>query len=206
MLANQSRRHLRVRENLLAVKALNIDYGAYFKYDFCASPKAQVERLLKIFPPDPNALPVSLEIVNPRGEDNHQLECLSKLSMKQAKADIFTAAEAIEKSYGKTPLLYGNHFNLYDFYESRFDRFMIWLGHYGTSGVEMRGRNPWTLWQYSGTLNVKGIGTRTTGDVFFGTREQYQIFRRGQGNTALQAVQPAPVAHLSLPDRNIAGD
>jgi len=196
----------RFRENLLAVKALNLDYGAYFKYDFCLSPKAQIERLLKIFPPDPNALPVSIEIVNPRGEDNHQLECLSKLSMKQAKADIFTAADIVEKTYGKTPLLYGNHFNLYDFYESRFDRFMIWLGHYGTSGVEMRGRNPWTLWQYSGTLNVKGIGSRTTGDVFFGTREQYQIFKRGQGNTALQAVQPLPTAHLSLPNRDRFGN
>ena len=95
----------------------------------------------------------------------------------------------IRDSYNKTPLLYGNRNNLSTFVDKRADDFMIWLGSYGASGIQLRGSNPWTLWQYSGTLDVKGVGPKTTGQVFFGTEEQYLLFKRGQANVALKAVK-----------------
>ena len=71
---------------------------------------------------------------------------------------------------------------------------MIWLNAYGPQSsienrLKLRGSNPWTIWQYSGTLNVPGVGNKTTGEVFFGTPTQYDAFRRAEGNVALGAVQ-----------------
>jgi len=158
------------------IKALGIDRGAYVKFDFCRSPVAQLAQLSRIVPVDREALPVAIEVVNPEGEDSHQLACLNAAGLESAKAAILKFASDLRTHYGKTPLLYGNRNNLSTFVDERSDEFMIWLGSYGASGTQLRGRNPWTLWQYSGTLNVKGVGPNTTGEVFFGTSEQYDLF------------------------------
>lgn len=171
------------------IRALGIDRGAYLKYDFCQSPEEQLARLSRIVPVDQDTLPIAIEIVNPNGEDNHQLACLNAMGLESAKTAILKFASDLRAHYGKIPLLYGNRNNLSTFVDERADEFMIWLGSYGASGIQLRGRNPWTLWQYSGTLNVKGVGPNTTGEVFFGTGEQYDLFKEGQSNVALNAVR-----------------
>lgn len=171
------------------IKNLGIDYGAYLKYDFCRSPKAQIARLSAIVPVDQEALPLAIEIVNPQGESNSQLACFNSLGIENAKQGILELASAVRTHYGKTPLLYGNRNNLSKFLDQRSEEFMIWLGSWGSTGTQLSGRNPWTLWQYSGTLSVKGVGSKTTGNVFFGTEEQYDLFKKGQINVALKAVK-----------------
>jgi GH25 family lysozyme M1 (1,4-beta-N-acetylmuramidase) len=171
------------------IKALGINYGAYVKFDFCRSPAEQLEMLSQIVPVDPQALPMGIEIVNPKGEDEEQLACFKGMSIDQAKTGIITLATNVRERYGKTPLLYGNRNNLSTFIDERGNTFMIWLGSYGAEGIQLRGGNPWTLWQYSGTLNVKGVGPKTTGEVFFGTEQQYDLFKKGRSNIALQAVE-----------------
>nr|WP_311529140.1 GH25 family lysozyme [uncultured Ralstonia sp.] len=171
------------------IKALGIDYGAYLKYDFCRSPKDQMTSLSGIVPVDQNALPFAIEVVNPKGENERQLSCFNAMGLEKAKDSILELASYVRAHYNKTPLLYGNRNNLSTFVDKRADDFMIWLGSYGASGIQLRGSNPWTLWQYSGTLDVKGVGPKTTGQVFFGTEEQYLLFKRGQANVALKAVK-----------------
>lgn len=169
-------------------KALGIDRGAYMKFDFCRSPEEQLSSFSKIAPLEPDALPFAIEIVNPMGENQRQLKCLNSIGMEKSKEAILKLASGIRTHYGKTPLLYGNRNNLSTFLDQRSDEFMIWLGSYGASGIKLSGRNPWTLWQYSGALNIKGVGSKTTGEVFFGTEEQYQLFKKGISNVALDAV------------------
>ncbi|MGZ8908131.1 MAG: glycoside hydrolase family 25 protein, partial [Methylobacter sp.] len=169
-------------------KALEIDRGAYMKFDFCRSPEEQFRTFSEIVPLYPDTLPLAIEIVNPKGENNRQLKCLNSIGMETSKAAILKLASSIRTHYGKTPLLYGNRHNLSTFLDQRSDEFMIWLGSYGASGIKLSGRNPWTLWQYSGTLNIEGVGKKTTGEVFFGTEEQYQLFKQGKSNVALDAV------------------
>jgi GH25 family lysozyme M1 (1,4-beta-N-acetylmuramidase) len=170
-------------------KVIGVDYGAYLKFDFCRSPKEQMERLTKIVPLDPNALPLAINIVNPWLEDDRQFSCLERIGMEKTKVAILKLASDIRARYGKTPLLYGNRYNLSTFLDQRSYEFMVWLGSYGASGIKLSGHNPWTLWQYSGTLNIKGVGPKTTGEVFFGTEEQYKLFKAGKSNIALDAVR-----------------
>lgn len=169
-------------------KALQIDRGAYLKYDYCLSPADQMKRMAHIVPFEPDSLPVAIEIVHPKGESKRQLDCLQTIGTNQAKTGILDLASRIRDHYKKTPLLYGNRYNLATFLDDRSNEFMIWLGSYGATGVKLSGRNPWTLWQYSGTLNVKGVGPKTTGEVFFGTEAQYRLFKDGKGNVALRAI------------------
>ena len=187
----------RFHQNLQSAKELSLSYGAYLKFDFCLSAQQQLARFQDSFPPDPSALPTALELEQPE-DDNHQLACQKKLSSEQVKQAILDLGHSIETAYGKTPILYGNRAGLFKFNDTRFNRFMIWLGNYGRSDISMPGRNPWTLWQYTGTANIKGIGRKSTANVFFGTRLQFETFKLGIGNTALQAVQPVPVAEAAL--------
>jgi lysozyme len=176
-----------------AARSLGIDVGAYVKYDFCRTPAAQFGRLARIVPRDPDVLPPAIEIVHPQGEDRGRLRCLEANGMDNARQGILDLAALVQAHYGKIPLLYGNRSNLSQFLDERADAYMLWLGNFGKSAKNLPGRNPWTLWQYSGSLDVKGIGKATTGEVFFGTEAQYQEFKKGLVNVALQAVSgPAP--------------
>ena len=170
-------------------KALGIDHGAYLKFDFCLSSDKQFKRLSKIVPLEPEALPLAIQIVNPNGENGRQLACLNSMGIEEAKSAILKLASDIRKHYGKTPLLHGNRYNLSTFLDERSNEFMIWVDAYKSLDIQFRGRNPWTLWQYSLTLNVSGVGHKIMGDLFFGTEEQYELFKKGESNVALEAVK-----------------
>ena len=169
-------------------RSIGADYGAYAKFDFCLSPKDQFERLQHIVPKDDKALPVAIELVHPLGESAQQLHCLQATSLEAEKSAIIQFASEIREAYGKIPVLSGNRYNLSQLTDERSDPFMIWMGSYRIQNVRLRGRNPWTLWQYAGDLNVPGIGPNTTGDAFFGTEDQYRAFKIGEINVAKAAV------------------
>jgi GH25 family lysozyme M1 (1,4-beta-N-acetylmuramidase) len=172
-------------------RTIGADYGAYAKFDFCLSPKDQLERLLRIVPKDDKALPVAIELVHPLGESQQQLRCLQAAGLEAEKSAIIQLASDVREAYGKIPVLSGNRYNLSQLTDERSDPFMIWMGSYRIQNVRLRGRNPWTLWQYAGDLNVPGIGPNTTGDAFFGTEDQYHAFKIGEVNVAKAAVTEA---------------
>jgi len=174
-----------------------IDRGAYLKFNFCLSTEEQLKQLRRLVPPDAEALPVAIELVTPtvdQAQGRTQLACYRRFDVAEARNRILDLAQAINTQWGKTPLLFGNSYDLSVLSDARSDRFMIWLDAYGPPNsigdrLKLRGRNPWTMWQYSGTLEVSGIGKKTTGEVFFGTAEQYESFRQAGQNVALAAVQ-----------------
>ncbi|MDX7951479.1 GH25 family lysozyme [Lichenihabitans sp. Uapishka_5] len=172
---------------------LGIDHGAYLKFDFCRSAEAQLASLRQVVPPDPDLLPVTIELVTPTTDQDesqsvHETPCYQGLGASAARAEILKLAGLVKATYGKVPLVSGNAYNLSVLTDARFDQFMVWLNAYSASSNRLKGRNPWTLWQYSGSLDVKGIGPHTTGEAFFGTEDQYASFKKGAGNVALEAV------------------
>lgn len=176
---------------------LGIDRGAYLKFNFCLSAEDQLGLFLRQAPAQADALPVGIELVTPTADQAQgpaQLACYQHLGVALAQAGILKLAQAIEASTGKTPMLLGNTYNLSVLTDARSDRYMLWLDAYGSQSaigdrLKLRGRNPWTMWQYSGTLDVAGVGKKTTGEVFFGTPAQYEAFRGARTNIALAAVQ-----------------
>jgi lysozyme len=173
-------------------KALGADFGAYAKFDFCAKPADQLERLNRVVQKEMLTLPIAIELVHPLNESNAQLACLNGEGLSAKKSEIVEFAKGVREAYGKIPLLFGNRYNLSQLTDERSDQFMLWMGNYGVQNIRLPGRNPWTLWQYSGKLNVPGIGPNTTGDVFFGTEDQYNEFKRGASNVAKTAASRGP--------------
>jgi lysozyme len=169
-------------------RTIEADYGAYAKFDFCMAPKDQLDRLRRVVPRDERALPVAIELVHPLGESEAQLSCLKRLGLEVEKSAIIEFASGVRETYGKIPAFFGNRNNLSQLTDERSDQFMMWIGNYGVQNVRLPGRNPWTLWQYAGKLNVPGIGPDTTGDVFFGTEDQYRAFKLGAVNVARVAA------------------
>lgn len=171
------------------IRAGGVDYGAYFKYDFCQTPGEQFESAKSLVAQDTSMLPVAILLVNPQVKDVKQLGCFNQSGLKHVKDDILKFAALVQEHYGKTPIFYGNHNNLSVFLDDRFDKYMVWLGYWGKANMKYGGSNPWTLWQHSGSLIVPGIGPKTAGEVFFGTEAQYQEFKAGKTNVALAAVK-----------------
>ena len=188
-----------------SIKVLEVDRGAYVKYDFCKSPAQQLNsvpaRLAKAVLNDKAALPVGVLIFDPRSKrdfnyNSSQLACFKAKGLLKIQNDIVEFADWLELKTGKIPLLYGTAYSLKNLTDARSNKFMIWLASYSKNGVPsqsslaLMGNNPWTLWQYTGNGEVKGVGKYNTPEVFFGTPDQYKDFRRGISNVALTAVMP----------------
>jgi lysozyme len=184
--------------NWSQVKALGVDRGAYLKFNFCLPVQDQVDQLRSLMGTDRDALPAGIELVTPDNDQpqgDKQKACYDKIGVSERRERILQLAQGIKTLSGKVPLLMGNSANLSALTDARSEPYMIWLDAYGSPGsiaekLKLHGRNPWTLWQYSGTLTMAGIGgKKTTGEVFFGTPAQYEAFRRGDTNVARAAVQ-----------------
>lgn len=182
------------QERREGAQKVGADFGAYGKFDFCKSPNEQLELFRQTVRREDLALPVALELIDPRGLDQKQkliqgqTQCLEKVGVPAAQQAILQLANSLRESYGKTPLLFGNRSDLSTLIDNRSNEYMSWVAHYDVHDVEKTGLSPWTLWQYSGKLDIAGIGPNTTGDAFFGTEKQYLKFKAGEGNVALIAA------------------
>ncbi len=178
-------------------RLLGLDRGAYIKFNFCRPVRDQVADYRAIVGADMGELPVALELVTPTADQARgaeQLACYKRHDAAYARDRIVEMADGLKALTGKIPLLIGNGYNLSVLTDARAERFMLWFNGYGPQDMiadklKLRGNNPWTLWQYSGSLKVRGVGGSVTGEVFFGAWEQYAAFRRGATNVARSAVQ-----------------
>lgn len=191
-----------------------IDQGAQVVFSFCPEDK-QFDAVARTVPVDLNALPIAIILVTPVDDQGRvsagnvrQARCYPGAA--SAKKAILQFAAKLRDRYGKTPVIYGNVNNLNILTDGTFNDYMIWLAAYGTSKtnertpvrddtprswsvLQLKGDNPWTLWQYSGKRDAAGIG-ETTAEVFFGTRADYENFKVGTGNIARKAALRSQVA------------
>lgn len=176
------------------VKRVGLDRGGYHVFDYCRNPKEQLSSIAALLPKDQANLPFALSVEIPAPNFNvKQYKCFTQNGIEAARKGILTLAEGLNSLYGKVPLIYGNRNSLKQVVDERFDPYMIWLAVYrnskatGGKNLNLVGRNPWTLWQYSSGMNIVGIGDNVDANVFFGSEEKYSIFKEGRVNTALQA-------------------
>lgn len=183
------------------LRALHVDRGAFLKFDFCSAPAAQLKALAWVEALPTAELPLAIQLVTPTNDvkdpayNLKQLKCYTDMGREAAKTAIATLASGIQDQFHKVPLLYGNRYNLSQLTDVRDDRFMLWLSAYSPSGhpdeasLRLPGSNPWTIWQYTSALTLAGIGESNEGNVFFGTPTQYELFKAGRSNVALDAIR-----------------
>lgn len=189
----------RFEENWKSAADNAIDRAPYFIFSFCRSPEFQAEQIKKVLRDHKPDLPpaLDLEFFGLHGPEG---KCQASLSNLEVRDHVFQVASALQSMSGRVPLIYASNQVFGEFSEDkRFKKFMVWLGNWSKSGkadstqIELRGSNPWTLWQYHSFLkdfimNHNRAASQFDQNVFFGTKEQYIEFKTGKTNSALQAV------------------
>jgi GH25 family lysozyme M1 (1,4-beta-N-acetylmuramidase) len=172
----------------------HISHGAYHVFSYCQPVAAQFDLITRTIPAEADALPIAIDFEKyPPGIMNTESECATKLSDDKLRDSAIELAEQIQSRYGKVPVIYGASAVLSRVLDDRFNRYMIWLASYTRGDAShhedlgLRGNNPWTLWQYTGTATVDGIGMNVDLNVFFGTHKQFELFKEGKENVALES-------------------
>lgn len=166
--------------------------GAYHVFDYCEDVGRQFENVRRTVPKDGQALPVAIDLQWRDGPANpRQARCGA---IAGTRARLLDLAARIEAEYGKVPVIFANSSGLNDLIGDDFIRYPIWLQQYDApsknplDALRIKGRNPWTFWQYTETGRIAGIKGPVDRNVFFGTRDVLKAFALGSGNPALRAA------------------
>jgi lysozyme len=172
--------------------AIGTDRGAYLKFNFCQDADAQRKAFGNVIGIAEDALPPAIQVVEPQpSDDASQAKCYRMAGKAVEQQRMLDLAGGLQRDFGKVPVFFGNVYNINLFTDQRFEPFMIWLARYnqsGTTGLMLKGENPWTLWQFTSAKTVAGIGDDVAETVFFGTREQYAGFKSGRSNAGRSAA------------------
>lgn len=179
-----------------AAKEAGLDRGATHIFDYCLSPSQQDALIGRIVPKNETSLPIAIVLEEAYQDFNRrEFACYSKMSKAEVQAAVLQLAAQLRERYQKVPLIRGNRSFLNVMLDERFNQYMIWLAVYRKSktptvgDLGLRGSNPWTMWQNTAALSVKGIGDNVNGNVFFGGEKEFKRFQLGAKNIALEVAR-----------------
>ncbi len=153
----------RFRRNWSLAAAAGVKRGAYHFVTWCRPARDQAAWFVANVAADPDALPPVLDVEwNPASRS-----CARHAPRDEALATMQVILAAMEKAYGKVPVIYAP----LDFYDKvmrgALDRYPLWARSLGDppSGY---GDRPWRIWQYSETGSVPGIAGGVDLDCYSG--------------------------------------
>jgi lysozyme len=181
------------RKYLEQASAANLKVGAYHVLSFCADPTEQLANLRSALPVTLPLLPIAVDpefALYPIGD---KCAPVDDQNVDEYRRRLHAFLRLVEEAYGSVPILYMPWTLMNRLVDDSFNRYPLWLAHYGASSnvpdTQLPGRNPWTLWQYGDSGTIPGSAARVDLNVFFGTEEQFQTFAAGKGNVALEAAR-----------------
>jgi lysozyme len=161
-----------LHDNWANIKAAGILRGVYHFFHADQDPAAQAQNFLTKFAAAnggsptlaPGDLPVTLDLETSNG-------CTPDAILAAASTWLETVADAT----GRTPLLY----TYTSFWRSTLANvtalsdYPLWIAQYSNNAPPQLGGWPaYTIWQYSQSVTVPGIGGNVDGDSFNGTQDQ----------------------------------
>lgn len=180
----------RFAENWREARKVGLDRGAVHIFDYCKSVDEQFALIQQGFSTSWGELPFAIDV----GQNVYsvQNECLNRLGREGWQTRVLDLAARVQELSRKTPLIYGTRDQFDKLLDDRFNDYMLWLAVYRrgvkptASDLGLKGKNPWTLWQYDSTLIVPGIGKNVDGNVFWGDERAYEAFKGARSNITLQ--------------------
>lgn len=172
--------------NWAAAKAAGIPRGAYHFVYWCRPPHEEIANFAAVVPNEPDALPPVLDVeATPESRS-----CKRTLYREEAIRDMRAMLEAMERHYGKKPIIYSS----VDFYQAilqpdALSDYPIWVRSTKYHPQVRYGSRKWTFWQYRSDGRVPGIVGAVDQNTFNGSYEQWRSWLAAQ--TGLRA---APVA------------
>jgi GH25 family lysozyme M1 (1,4-beta-N-acetylmuramidase) len=178
-----------------AARGASLLVGAYHFFSFCDSAKDQFANIARTVAVDDKALPLAIDVEwFGRAADPREQQCSD---VARIRATLHDLADRIEQHYRKAPVLYAPPSSLGDLIDDSFLKYPIWLADFrkvdGAKTPTMKGKSPWTLWQFTDQATLPGVNKPADLNVFFGSQTEFDAFVRGAGNVALTAARGLPV-------------
>lgn len=182
--------------NWIAAHDAGIARGAYHFYFWCRPVQDQINWFIKNVPVESASLPPVLDV-----EWNGDSElCPKKVPKAQALAAMKAFLVAIERHYGKRPVIY----TTIDFYRDvivgDLHDYPLWVRTVNAHPQQRYPGRRWAFWQYTAEGRVAGIKGNVDRNTFFGSEEQWQAFLKGPQGTPVASqpiMQPFNAASLS---------
>lgn len=155
-------------------KRSGMRYGAYHFYYFCRPAAEQAVWFIKHVPRDRNAMPHVLDM-----EWNHKSKtCPYRPDGHTVRSEARKFLNMLELHYGKRPIIYTtpDFFKDTEIHRMRGETF--WLRSVAGHPREVYPGAGWTFWQYTGTGSIPGIKGEVDINVFAGTPDQFNRWRR----------------------------
>jgi lysozyme len=165
------------QQNWEQSRAAGLRRGAYHFAYWCRPAQEQAAWFLANVPPDPNALPPVLDVEwNPQSKT-----CPRKIPREVALADMKVMLDAMEKAYGKRPVIY----TAVDFYrdvlQGEFQDYPMWVRSVKTYPAVKYGDRRWHFWQHTATGSVPGVRGYVDRNCYYGSLDDWQNWLRNQG-------------------------
>jgi GH25 family lysozyme M1 (1,4-beta-N-acetylmuramidase) len=181
-------------DNWNASGSAGIVRGAYHVFNFCRGAPDQFGNIIKNVPRASENLPVAIDLgwYDDGPISKNQKKCKDIPAIQKNLKELLSM---LTRYYGKLPVIFAHEKGISQILSDKFDDYPLWLqnwtkdGSPSDMGPSLSGRNPWSLWQFSGNTPFGG-STNVDLNAFFGTVEEFEAFRESKENVALQAAQP----------------
>lgn len=170
----------------MMAKDAGVPRGAYHFYYWCRPVQDQIRWFFNHVPVERDALPPVLDV---EWYGAASEKCPHKVPREKALKAIRTFLTAVEKHYGKKPMIY----TTIDFYRDIIDGdlhdYPLWVRTVNAQPHERYGDRRWAMWQYTDQGRIAGIKGNVDRNVFAGDETAWRTF-----------AGPAFVPHAPTPN------
>lgn len=155
-------------KNWNAAKEAGLKRGAYHFFYWCRVASQQADWFIRNVPKDPDALPPVIDV-----EWNGDSSCKRRPSRQQVLEKMQVFMDALERHYGKRPIIYTAPDFYRDNLQGAFQDYPFWLRAVAEHPSSVYPGRRWLFWQYSGSGLSQGVNGRIDLNVFHGSEEDW---------------------------------
>ena len=157
------------RRNWMLAEAAGLRRGAYHFVYWCRPAPDQAAWFIANVPDDPAALPPVLDVEwNPASRT-----CPGKVTREVAMGMMQVILSAMEKTYGRRPIIYAPLDFYQDVLEGSLEDYPLWIRSVGTAPGDGYGHRGWLVRQQDDNGTVAGIHGPVDEDCFDGDTGQW---------------------------------
>jgi len=145
----------------------NITTGAYHFFTLCKSGEEQAKNFISIVPVSKETLPPAIDL-------EYTGNCKNHLDTINFDDEFKVFVNLIKNHYNRNPVVYTTYGFSEKYNLSQYSEYLWIRDIFKTPSSNIR----WKFWQYSNRLRVNGINGYVDGNVFVGSRKEFQSYFR----------------------------